>query len=32
VIKYGKITGQKLLKDLSKEWLWETMGIIGENE
>jgi hypothetical protein len=32
VIKYSKITGAKLLEDLSPEFLGETLGIIGDNE
>ena len=32
VIKYGKITGSKLLAELDKEFMIGTLGIIGENE
>lgn len=31
-IKYSKITGAKLIEDLSTEFLWHTLGIIGDNE
>ena len=32
VIKYGKITGSMFIKELSKEFMIGTLGIIGENE
>ena len=32
VFKFGKISGQKLVEKLSKQFIEETMGIIGENE